>query len=274
MGVGAGSGAAAEYAFGEEMKAKQREHNRAEGEKKARMKEAEERGFAEAIAAFVKDDFLSLTSVEGKDRFGGEGLDRNTNLLDLLNRAAEKLRARKDLNPRIEAELCWIVGVNYRGAGEAAKGLPFLEQALQLRSDLLGREHEDTLVVMNSLAVAYLAAGRTNMALPLHEETLRLWKARNGPEDAQTLPCPHLEIALGGCWLAGYSRDLTPECGLEKGLIVPQLFQLGKTALGNKRGQPRSVERFDQVCGPVKECLDDACGRWIKGGWMSGNPSL
>ena len=63
-----------------------------------------------------------MTSVEGQGRFGGAGLDRNATLLDLLNRAAEKLQARKDLDPRIEAELCWIVGVNYRGAGEASKG--------------------------------------------------------------------------------------------------------------------------------------------------------
>ena len=45
-------------AANEERKAKQAETS-------ARLKEAEERRYAEAIAAFVKDDFLALTSLEG-----------------------------------------------------------------------------------------------------------------------------------------------------------------------------------------------------------------
>jgi non-specific serine/threonine protein kinase/serine/threonine-protein kinase len=109
-------------------------------EKAARLEERRQRRFAQAIADFVVSDFLALTSVEGQDRFGGEGLDRNATLFDLLERAAGKLKARKDLDPLIEAELCWIVGVNYRGAGEAAKAVPFLvavhgvqaEQAVRL----------------------------------------------------------------------------------------------------------------------------------------------
>ena len=58
----------------------------------ARQKEEQERKFAQAITDFVKNDFLALTSVEGQGRFGGTGLDRHTTLLDLLNRAADKLK--------------------------------------------------------------------------------------------------------------------------------------------------------------------------------------
>src|SRR5262249_57317448 len=43
------------------MDAADEERQAKEAEKTARLKEAEERRYAEAIAAFVKDDFLALT---------------------------------------------------------------------------------------------------------------------------------------------------------------------------------------------------------------------
>ncbi len=159
----------------------------AELEKAARLDEERERKFAQAISQFVKEDFLALTSVEGQGRFGGAGLGRNTTLPQLLDRAAEKLKQRKDLDPRIEAELCWIVGVNYRGAGEAAKGVPFLERTVQLRQQVLGSDHEETLNAMNSLALCYHAAGQLDRALPLWEETLKFQKAKLGPDHPLTL---------------------------------------------------------------------------------------
>jgi tetratricopeptide (TPR) repeat protein len=162
----------------------------AKKEREARLEEERQRKFAQAITRFVTDDFLALTSVEGQDRFAGKGreaLSKDTTLLDLLDRAAEKLRARKDLEPRIEAELCWIIGVNYRAAGEAKKGIEFLERAVQLRSKLFGRDHADTLNAMNSLGVAYLAAGQYASSLALLEEALKLKQARCGPGHRSTL---------------------------------------------------------------------------------------
>jgi eukaryotic-like serine/threonine-protein kinase len=162
----------------------------ADKERAARLDEERQRKFAEAIAAFVQKDFLALTSVEGQLRFGGEGkegLSKDTTLGELLDRAADKLRAQKDLDPRIEAELCWIVGVSYHGSGETRKGIVFLERAVQLLSDLLGRDHHGTLNAMNSLAVSYGAVGKANRAVPLFEETLRLHQGKLGPDHPNTL---------------------------------------------------------------------------------------
>ena len=56
----------------------------------------------------MKNDLLALTSVEGQEEFDDYGefeLNRNTTLRELLDRAAIKLDARSDLDPRIEAEL-------------------------------------------------------------------------------------------------------------------------------------------------------------------------
>src|SRR5205814_1475089 len=84
----------------------------------------------------------------------GTGLGSNSALLDLLNRAADKLKARKDLDPRTEAELCSVIGSNYQHVGEDAKGVPFHERALELQRAALGEDHHDTLVTMNQLATS------------------------------------------------------------------------------------------------------------------------
>ena len=49
-----------------------------------------------------------------------------------------------------------------------------LEKARATRQAKLGPEHPDTLTSMNNLAVAYQAAGKLDLALPLFEETLKL----------------------------------------------------------------------------------------------------
>ena len=93
----------------------------ARAERAARENETAERRYAQAVASFVTDDFLALTSVEGQHRFGGrEGslLSKDTTLRELLNRAATKLDERHDLDPRIEAGLRWMIGENLRGVGE------------------------------------------------------------------------------------------------------------------------------------------------------------
>src|SRR5262249_6354815 len=152
-----------------------------DAEKTARLEEAEQRRYAEAIAAFVKDDFLALTSLEGQDRFAGPdrvALDPNLTLKQMLDRAALKLDGREGLAPRIEADLRWMIGVNYRGQGEFAKAVRHLERCVQLRRQALGADRPSTLNAQNSLAVSYQAAGKLDKALPLFEQTLELRKAK------------------------------------------------------------------------------------------------
>jgi serine/threonine protein kinase/tetratricopeptide (TPR) repeat protein len=155
----------------------------------ARDREAKERGYAEAIAQFVKDDFLALTSVEGQTRFDGEQLTKDATLRDLLHRAAEKLNDRKDLAPRTEAELCWIIGVSYRGVGEVARAVSYLERSVELYRQAIGPEDDATLNSQNSLAVAYYTAGQYKRAVALGEETLKLLKATVGTGHPATLGC-------------------------------------------------------------------------------------
>ena len=154
---------------------------------RARAKEAEERGYAEAVADFVRADFLALTSVEGQGRWGGQGLTRNATLKELLDRAAEKLLIRTDLPDRTVGDLAWIIGVSYRNLGEHDRAISFLALTAKSRLKRLGADDPETLEAQNSLAVAYQNAGRTAEAIALHEETLKLRKARLGPDHQATL---------------------------------------------------------------------------------------
>jgi tetratricopeptide (TPR) repeat protein len=162
-----------------------------QAERTARQHEEEQRKYAEAIAAFVRDDFLALTSVEGQYRFGSgpedAGLNKDTTLRQLLDRAAGKLSRRQDLEPRTEAELNWIVGVNYRAMGEAKRAVHYLERCVALRQQVLGRDDDLTLNALNSLGVAFHDAGQLDRALPVYQETLRLWKAKVGAEHPEAL---------------------------------------------------------------------------------------
>jgi len=205
-----------------EGEAREAEKARADGERKAKeemkrdrdakeealRKEEKERKYAQAIADFVQNDFLALTSVEGQYRFGGDpewSLDKDTTLRQLLDRAAAKLEQRRDLDPRIEADLCWMVGVNYRGVGEARLAIPVLERAVALRKQAFGVDHRETLTAQNSLAVAYEAAGKFRLALPLYEETLELQKSNLGADDPETLTSMN---NLAECYKAVGNLDL------------------------------------------------------------------
>lgn len=195
-----------------ERLAKEREALRADGERNAkeeaqvaRDQEAEERGYAEAIAQFVIDDFLALTSVEGQRENHGEGLSRDATLRDLLDRAARKLDDRKDLDPRTEAELDWIIGVSYRATGEPALAIPFLERSVKLRQETFGQEASLTLDAQNSLALAYASAGYFEKAQPLFEKTITLRRNTLGSDHVATLESMH---HLASFYLRVWKEDL------------------------------------------------------------------
>jgi serine/threonine protein kinase len=165
------------------------EERRIEAEK-ARIHEEQERQYAQAIADFVRNDFLGLSTVDGQTRFGKDAEDRlgkNATLQDILARAAKKLDARQDLDPRIEAELRWMIGVQYRYQGDYQRAIAFLERCVALRQQALGADHGDTLYAQNSLAVAYETAGRLPQALRLFEQVRDAQIRKLGADHPSTL---------------------------------------------------------------------------------------
>jgi tetratricopeptide (TPR) repeat protein len=86
----------------------------------------------------------------------------------------------------------------------------------------LSPDHPDTLRSMNNLAGSYLAAGRTQEAVKLYEETLQLIKAKLGPDHPDTLTSMN---NLAGSYLAGGRTQQALK-------VYEETLQLRKASLG------------------------------------------
>ncbi len=136
-------------------------------------------------AAFVLDVY-SRGLAKSQDRQAIRGIIQQVAaLLDSLAEPATE----------IDEELAWLLlrlrFVSFYHALELGENTP---QAIAvgepLAEDLerfLGPDHPDTLNSRNSLAAAYLAAGRVAEAIPLFEQILSVRQRMLGPDDSETL---------------------------------------------------------------------------------------
>ena len=137
------------------------------------------------VAAFVLDVY-SRALVGSTDRRAVRGIPQQvTTLLDNLAEPAAE----------VDEELAWLLlrlrFVAFYHLIELGDSMP---QAIAVGEPLahdlerlLGPDHPDTLNSRNSLAAAYLAAGRVAEAIPLFEQTLAVRQRMLGPDDPETL---------------------------------------------------------------------------------------
>ncbi len=106
---------------------------------------------------------------------------------ELFDQAAEQLATKFPNQPLIQARLLDAIGQTYHGLGLFPKAIALYERAWELDRNELGEHHEDTLAMMNNLAVMYRSVGRLADSVPLHEKTLQSRKSRFGDEHPETL---------------------------------------------------------------------------------------
>ena len=114
-----------------------------------------ESDYARAIADFVKKDLLALTELEKLPGYDGNSsyeLSKFTTLRQLVDHAAEKLDARTDLDPRIDAELRLMIGNLYNEFEAFHRAIEFLEKSVELHRTVYGDDAEPTLAAQNMLA--------------------------------------------------------------------------------------------------------------------------
>ena len=136
-------------------------------------------------AAFVLDVY-SRALVGSEDRRAIRGiLQQVTALLDSLAGPAT------DINEELGWVLLRLRFVAFYHALELGDSTPQAiavgEPLAEDLGRLLGLDHPDTLNSRNSLAAAYLAAGRVDEAIPLFEQTLAIRQRMLGPDDSETL---------------------------------------------------------------------------------------
>jgi tetratricopeptide (TPR) repeat protein len=116
-------------------------------------------------------------------------------IVEVLDQALAEVEAPSKRSPRLTAKLLDTLGQTYTGLGLPAKAVSVLEKAKSVASDTFAPGEGDSLAIMYDLAVAYQSAGQLKKAVTLFEETLRLRRARLGPDDPLTLTTMN---ALGG----------------------------------------------------------------------------
>jgi serine/threonine protein kinase len=184
-----------------ERRAKQQAEAAAAAEKQA--KEAAEAHVAEtkAVLDFLQNDVLSTARPQGQE--GGHG--RDVTVRRAIEAAMPALEKSFKDQPLIEARLRMTIGSSFAYLGESKLAAEQYEAARARYTRHHGPDHPDTLASTAGLAESYQAAGRTQEALKLREETLQLRKAKLGSDHPDTLRSMY-DLAMS-YFFAGRSQE-------------------------------------------------------------------
>ena len=142
-------------------------------EQKARQAAAESR----AVLDFFQENVLA--AARPKDQEGGLG--PGVTIRQAIDQAEPKIAQAFQDKPAVEASIRGVLGGTYFYLGEAKLAIAQFERTLELRRQVLGPDHADTLAAVNDLGMAYQEAGRLSDALPLLEENLKRQRALPEP---------------------------------------------------------------------------------------------
>jgi serine/threonine protein kinase/tetratricopeptide (TPR) repeat protein len=134
---------------------------------------------AEAINKFLVEDLLAAARPED--------LGKDVPMRKVLDKAAEKVETSFPDQPEVEAAVRLAIGDSYQRLDLHADAEPHLRRAVELRREVLGPEHPDTLKAIDSLAMLFGYAGKYAEAEPLFRDTLEARRRLLGPEHADTL---------------------------------------------------------------------------------------
>src|SRR5438445_176101 len=112
----------------------------------AKMEAKDEAAIAKAVNDFLQDDLLAEAAPDKNAR------NKKVTVEEVLGRAASRIAGKFDQQPLIEAAIRLTIGDTYLKLGNFSAAQPHLQRAWDLRRRLLGDEHPDTLISMNSLA--------------------------------------------------------------------------------------------------------------------------
>src|SRR5205823_270248 len=115
---------------------------------------------------FLRNDLLAEAAPAKNAR------NKKVTVEEVLGRAALRVAGKFAQQPRIEAAIRQTIGGTYFALGDYPAAQFHLERALEVRRDVLGEEHPDTLNSMNDLALLHKVQGQFSKAEPLYIKTL------------------------------------------------------------------------------------------------------
>ena len=143
---------------------------------------------AGTVNAFLNQDLLAAVAPsarrgQGKDVSMREVLDVAAERIDHASKAGGRFAG----EPLVEAAIRTTLGATYRELGEYAAAERQLRRGLELRRTALGNLHQETVWLMNQLALLHWRQGRLNEAEPLSREAYDVGLQLLGPSHADVL---------------------------------------------------------------------------------------
>jgi len=139
----------------------------------------ERRAEAEAVTKFLSE------TMAGVNPFYGQGSE--VTILEMLDRAEEKIDEAFSDQPLVEATLRATMGNTYWALGQYPTAEEHLDIALAIRKQSFGEEHPDTVKSKIYLAELYWHQGRYDEAESLHVRTLEISRRVLGEDHPDTL---------------------------------------------------------------------------------------
>lgn len=147
----------------------------------AQQETATERDTARAINAFLVDDLLAQANPDNNP------VEDKVTVLEILDRAAERVPGQFDRQPQVEATVRLTIGTTYHGLGQYPRAESHIRAALDTRRRVLGPEHADTLTALDTFATVIQDQSRLDEAEPLFRRCLEARRRVLGPEHPDTL---------------------------------------------------------------------------------------
>jgi eukaryotic-like serine/threonine-protein kinase len=143
---------------------------------------------AGTVNAFLNQDLLAAVAPsarrgQGKDVSMREVLDVAAERIDQASKAGGRFAG----EPLVEAAIRTTLGATYRELGEYAAAERQLRRGLELRRTALGNMHQETVWLMNQLALLHWRQGRLNEAEPLSREAYDVGLQLLGPSHPDVL---------------------------------------------------------------------------------------
>ena len=135
---------------------------------------------AESLNNFLVNDLLALASPE-------KARGRKITVEDVLRQAGPKLDAIPPGDAEVEAAMRNTIGITLYRLGLYKEAEHQLRRSLKLSEQELGKEHNDTLGVLNNLAQTLKALVQLSEAEPLYRRSYETRRKQYGDDDERTL---------------------------------------------------------------------------------------
>jgi tetratricopeptide (TPR) repeat protein len=147
-----------------------------------------EAAIARAVNNFLQEDLLWQANSAPEYDTGSMG-NPNLTVKEALDRASAKVAGRFRDQPLVEEAIQAAIGEAYRSVDEKRLAAKHLERALELCQAHLGRDHKETIRVMQLLADVYTWIGQFSDAIVMYQQLLENAKTRLESDDRVLLDC-------------------------------------------------------------------------------------